>query len=87
MSESPRPVPTVYWRPGCIFCSMLRRRLRKLGVETTEVNIWDDPEAAATVRSFADGNETVPTVVFNGVGLVNPSAKEVQRLISAQPED
>jgi mycoredoxin len=29
------------------------------------------------VRSHARGNETVPTVVIDGVGLVNPSAREV----------
>jgi glutaredoxin len=37
-----------------------------------EVNIWDDPEAAAFVRSVANGNETVPTVVIGGVAHVNP---------------
>ena len=48
-----------------------------------EVNIWDDPDAAAIVRSFARGNETVPTVVVGAldsdraVGLVNPSGAEV----------
>lgn len=81
MSLDSGPMPTLYWRPGCIFCALLRRRLRKMGVATNEVNIWDDPEAAATVRSFAGGNETVPTVVYNGVGLVNPSAKEVLALV------
>ena len=66
-----------YWRPGCPFCSMLRRGLDKAGLATTDHNIWDDPEAAAVVRSFADGNETVPTVVIGEVGFVNPSAKQV----------
>jgi mycoredoxin len=68
-----------YWRPGCPFCSMLRRGLDKAGIETVDHDIWDDPEAAATVRSYADGNETVPTVVIGDIGLVNPSAKEVAR--------
>jgi mycoredoxin len=27
-----------------------------------EINIWEDPQAAARVRSVANGNETVPTV-------------------------
>jgi glutaredoxin len=66
-----------YWRPGCPFCSMLRRGLDKAGIETVDHNIWHDPEAAATVRFHADGNETVPTVVVGDVGMVNPSTKQV----------
>ncbi len=66
-----------YWRPGCPFCSMLRRGLDKAGIETVDHNIWADPEDAATVRHHANGNETVPTVVIGDVGLVNPSSKQV----------
>jgi glutaredoxin len=66
-----------YWRPGCPFCLMLRRGLDKRGIATVDHNIWEDPEVAAVVRSHARGNETVPTVVIDGVGLVNPSAREV----------
>ena len=68
---------TVYWRPGCPYCVRLRSRLRRLGVQAREVNIWVEPEAAAVVRSFAGGNETVPTVVIDEVGMVNPSARQV----------
>jgi mycoredoxin len=66
-----------YWRPGCGFCTMLRRGLDKAGIDTVDHNIWDDPDAAAIVRHYADGNETVPTVVVGDVGLVNPSAGQV----------
>lgn len=51
-----------YWRPGCPFCIALRRRLRGSGLPVREVNIWDDPDAAARVRAVAGGNETVTTV-------------------------
>jgi mycoredoxin len=67
----------LYWRPGCGFCSSLRRGLDQLGVERTEHDIWDDPADAAVVRRFANGNETVPTVVIGDLGLVNPTAAEV----------
>lgn len=67
----------VYWRPGCGFCSSLRRGLDKVGLERSEHNIWDDPNSAATVRRYANGNETVPTVVVGDQGLVNPSAKQL----------
>lgn len=66
-----------YWRPGCPFCMSLRRGLDKAGIATVDHNIWDDPAAAATVRRFANGSETVPTVVIGDVGLVNPSASQV----------
>ena len=67
----------LYWRPGCGFCSMLQRKLDKLGIERVEHNIWDDPADAAIVRQHANGNETVPTVVIDGRGFVNPSAGEL----------
>lgn len=68
-----------YWRPGCPFCAMLRRGLDKAGIATVDHNIWDDAGDASTVRAYANGNETVPTVVVGDVGLVNPSAGQVAR--------
>jgi mycoredoxin len=68
---------TVYWRPGCPYCTLLLDGLERSGVAFREVNIWRDPDAAAFVRSVADGNETVPTVSIGDVHLVNPSAREV----------
>jgi glutaredoxin len=67
----------LYWRPGCGFCSSLRGQLDKLGIERVEHNIWDEPQKAQTVRDYANGNETVPTVVVGGVGMVNPSARDL----------
>ena len=67
----------LYWRPGCGFCSMLRRKLDQLGIERVEHDIWDDAAHAAVVRSHANGNETVPTVVVGDVGMVNPSADDL----------
>ena len=67
----------VYWRPGCMFCSSLLRKLDNSAVPYQSINIWDDVDAAATVRAIADGNETVPTVVVGPVSLVNPSFDEV----------
>jgi glutaredoxin-like protein len=77
-TDATTPSITVYWRPGCPFCGSLFRQLEREGIEHDRVNIWDDPDAAATVRSFARGNETVPTVVIGEIGLVNPSVREIQ---------
>lgn len=67
----------LYWRPGCGFCSVLRRGLERAGIETVDHNIWDDPDDAAIVRRHANGDETVPTVVVGEVGLVNPSVRQL----------
>ncbi|MBB4854105.1 glutaredoxin-like protein [Mycobacteroides chelonae] len=67
----------VYWRPGCPYCIKLRAQLRLTRLRYSEVNIWESPEAAAYVRSVADGNETVPTVSVAGRAMVNPSRRQV----------
>lgn len=71
-----------YWRPGCGFCMRLERGLTNAGVPMEKHNIWDDPDHAAVVRGHANGNETVPTVVIDGVALVNPSTDEVLAVLS-----
>lgn len=70
-----------YWRPACGFCARLEHALVTAGVALDRHNIWEDPDAAATVRSFANGNETVPTVVVGPLGMVNPSPAEVLEAI------
>jgi mycoredoxin len=71
-----------YWRPGCGFCMMLDRSLSKSGVKMNKHNIWDAPSHADVVRQWANGNETVPTVVIGDVGLVNPSSDDVLSVVS-----
>uniref|UniRef100_A0AAU2JQH0 NrdH-redoxin n=1 Tax=Streptomyces sp. NBC_00049 TaxID=2903617 RepID=A0AAU2JQH0_9ACTN len=78
---------TVYWRPGCPYCIALRTRLRLARIPYRKVDIWRDPDAAAFVRSVADGNETVPTVrVTSEAGresvMVNPALGEVRRALT-----
>lgn len=67
----------MYWRRGCPASFLLRRRLRWAGLETTERDIWADPDASAFVRVHAGGFETVPTVEVAGEVLVNPTARQV----------
>ena len=61
---------------------MLKAGLQRDGIPFREVNIWDDPEAAAFVRSVARGNETVPTVTVGSVSLVNPTVGDVAALLA-----
>ena len=73
-----------YWRPGCPFCMNLERQLNKLDLPLNKLNIWDSPKFAAKVRSIADGNETVPTVVIGEAAMVNPSSAQVLQAIENQ---
>ncbi|MDH4076257.1 MAG: NrdH-redoxin [Acidimicrobiia bacterium] len=73
-----------YWRPGCPFCMFLERSLGAANVPMSKRNIWEDPDAAAYVRSVAYGNETVPTIRVGGWSAVNPSADEVLEAMKAE---
>lgn len=72
-----------YWRPGCGFCSRLERALVGRGVTLRKHDIWQDERHAAVVRSIANGNETVPTVVVGPHRMVNPSPDRVLEAIAA----
>ncbi|GAB2998187.1 mycoredoxin [Streptomyces pseudoechinosporeus] len=74
----------VYWRPMCTYCMKLLLLLRFTRLRYTKLNIWKDPDAAAFVRSVADGNETVPTVTVAGRAMVNPSKKELLDAVRAR---
>jgi glutaredoxin len=56
---------------------MLRMRLTRAEIPYTEIDIWEDPDAAAYVRSVANGCETVPTLKIGDIALVNPSLDAV----------
>ena len=47
------------------------------------MNIWQDAEARAFVRSVNDGNETVPTVVIDGRAHTNPDPALVRQRLEA----
>ena len=86
MTPTPADTPSVdlYWRPGCGFCVRLMRQLDQVGLVTDRHDIWEDPAAAEVVRSVANGNETVPTVVVGSSSLVNPSLEAVLAAVGAE---
>lgn len=73
-----------YWRPGCPFCMFLERKLDRTGVPYRKLNIWEDEQHAAFVRSVADGNETVPTLLIGARALVNPGIDDVLATMRAE---
>ncbi|MFI6868521.1 glutaredoxin family protein [Nocardia sp. NPDC050406] len=88
MTADPTSELLVYRRPGCPYCSRMRRVLNRHGIVHREIDIWEDPEAAAFVRSVAEGNETVPTVVLRtGAGQqewVNPAPRKLIATVEAE---
>lgn len=82
MSDSERQV-VVYWRPGCGYCQRLKHALGSEGEKATWVNIWQDEDAAAYVRSVNDGDETVPTVVIDGSPHTNPRPALVKERLAS----
>ncbi|GIF19243.1 mycoredoxin [Actinoplanes tereljensis] len=75
--------PIVYWRPGCPFCLRLRARVGRFARRAHWVDIWADPDGAASVRAVTGGDETVPTVVHRGEGFVNPAPARVLEMLRA----
>ena len=83
-----RPAEVViHWRPGCGFCAALLEGVEQTPLRYTTVNIWEDEEAAALVRSVADGNEVVPTVRVGDVALVNPTTRQLLQAVAEHAPD
>ena len=73
--------PIVYWRPGCPYCLRLRVRLGRDANRLLWVDIWADPEGAASVREVTGGDETVPTVIAAERSFINPDVALVRGLL------
>jgi Glutaredoxin-like protein len=70
---------TMYSTTWCGYCRRLKTQLDSQGIAYREVNIEEDPQAAAFVESVNGGNQTVPTVLFpDGSTATNPSLAEVR---------
>ena len=70
---------TLYSTPWCGYCHRLKGQLDREGIDYTEVDITEDPSAAARVEAANGGNQTVPTLVFfDGTALTNPSLAQVK---------
>lgn len=70
----------VLWKPGCAYCERLLLQLRGTpGI--TWVNVYEDPQADAKVRSVNDGNQLTPTALVGGRVLRNPSAEQLRAVL------
>lgn len=78
---------TMYTTPWCGYCRRLKGQLEREGIEFSEVDIEQEPDAAEFVMSVNGGNQTVPTLLFpDGTALTNPSLAQVkEQLAAARP--
>ena len=75
---------TMYSPTWCGYCRRLKSQLDRAGIGYAEVDIEQQPDAAAFVRQVNDGNQTVPTVLFpDGTAVTNPSLAEVKPRLAA----
>ena len=81
-SDTPAADVTMYSTVWCGYCQRLKAQMTREGITFTEVDIENDPQAAAFVESVNGGNQTVPTVVFpDGTAVTNPPIGQVKQLL------
>lgn len=69
---------TMYTTSWCGYCFRLKSQLERFGIPFSEVDIEQDPQAAAFVGSVNGGNHIVPTVLLpDGTAMTNPSVHQV----------
>ena len=75
---------TMYTTSWCGYCARLKGQLKRAGIDYTEVDIEEQPNAAEVVTKVNRGNRTVPTLVFaDGSALTNPSVAQVNGKLAA----
>lgn len=74
----------MYSTPWCGYCQRLKAQFGREGITFEEVDIEQDPAAAALVEQVNGGNQTVPTIVFtDGTAMTNPSLAQVKEKLSS----
>ncbi len=72
----------VYGRPGCPGLRPVMNLLQQAGVPYEYINIRQDEAAAARLRAWANGYESVPTLILpNGRVLVEPGSLGLRRAL------
>jgi mycoredoxin len=75
---------TMYSTTWCGYCRRLKTQLDSAGIAYAEVDIEQQPDAAAFVEQVNGGNQTVPTVLFpDGSAATNPSLVQVRERLGA----
>lgn len=74
----------MYSTQWCGYCQRLKWMLNADGIEFTEIDLEQDPNAVAIVERVNAGNQTVPTLVFSdGMAMTNPSLAKIKEKLSS----
>lgn len=74
----------MYTTGWCGYCRRLKSQLAREGIDFTEVDIEQHPDAVEIVERANGGNQTVPTLVFaDGSALTNPSVAQVTEKLAS----
>ena len=74
----------MYSTQWCGYCKRLKAMLNQDGITFTEIDLEQDPDAAAIVERVNNGNQTVPTLVFSdGESMTNPSVAKVKEKLAS----
>ncbi|MFC2036344.1 glutaredoxin family protein [Chloroflexota bacterium] len=75
------PQIILYIRPWCGTVMRARRWLEQREIPYTEIDITKDAEAARIVEELNGGNQSVPTILVDGVHVATePSTEKLERL-------
>lgn len=74
---------TVYWRPMCGYCAILKGELDERGIAYDNINIWENRDQAEVVKAANGGDELVPTVKIGEDFMANPSVDQVLAALDA----
>ena len=74
----------MYSTQWCGYCKRLKAMLNQDGITFTEIDLEQEPAAAAIVERVNNGNQTVPTLVFSdGESMTNPSVAKVKEKLAS----
>ena len=75
---------TMYTTPWCGYCQRLKSQMKRAGIEWDEIDIEQDADAEAFVKTTNGGNATVPTIRYaDGSTATNPSFKDLQAKVAS----
>jgi mycoredoxin len=89
MSESTTQNEIMFYSTSwCGDCRRSRKVFQAMGVSFVDIDIEEDPAAAAIVRQVNRGSQSVPTIIFpDGSVLVEPSNRVLEQKLSALVAD
>ncbi|MDQ2687734.1 MAG: glutaredoxin family protein [Armatimonadota bacterium] len=78
------PKILMYVRPDCEDTDLARTVLQQHGLTWDEIDIEQDPDAMVRVKEWNQGRALTPTLWIGETMLVEPSAREIEDILSQE---